>query len=338
MEIQKIEKVELHRHLELSLRASTIKELAPSFDIKLNSEQDYLDRFVITEPMNDLGSVLNKFLDTQMLLASEEILERISFEACEDAFNEGVRILELRYAPTFVLDRHPNLNFDKIHQAIVKGVQRAEAQYPMAVGLLCIIQRILPIKDAEAVTQFAIDNKDTFLGLDLADNEEGFDSKPFSPFFRKAIAAGLKVTVHAAEINTDKAPTYIIDAVEHLGATRIGHGVQIYRDAKMIEYAKAHNLVLELCPTSNYLTKAIPGTVADHPFKKLYEAGIKTTINTDDPGIFATDMNKEYEILHKLHGMTAKDFEICNDWAAAASFIPFDKKQKVWSRNILKTS
>lgn len=334
MEIAKIPKVELHRHLELSLRHDTIRELAPSFDISLPDEKAFRDRFLITEPMSDLGSVLGKFLDTQLLLASEEILERISYEACEDAYNEGIRILELRYSPTFVLDRHAALSFENIHSAIVRGIRKAEADFPMAVGLICIIQRILPVAEAEKVTQFAIDNKDTFLGLDLADNEEGFNAKPFSPFFRKAVAAGLQVTVHAAEINTPAAPTYIIDAVEHLGATRIGHGVQIYRDPKMIEYALAHNLTLELCPTSNYLTQAVPGTVADHPFRKLFDAGVRTTINTDDPGIFNTDMNKEYAILQKHHGFTEDEFKKCNDWAAEASFIPLEKKQKVWPRSI----
>lgn len=335
MEIAKIDKVELHQHLELSLRPSTIKELAPSFGIEVPDEAAYREKFVITEPMNDLGAVLNKFLDTQKLLGSEEILERISFEACEDAYNQGVRILELRYAPTFVADGHPNLNFETIHQAIVKGIKRAEATYPMAVGLICIIQRILPVEKAEEVTQFAIDNRETFLGLDLADNEEGFDSKPFSPFFHKAIGAGLKITVHAAEINTGKSPTYIVDAVEHLGAHRIGHGVQIHRDPAMIKYAIEKNLVLELCPTSNYLTKAVLGTVADHPFRKLFDAGVKTTINTDDPGIFDTNIIKEYEVLQKYHGFTLDEFNQCNDWAAAASFIDAEKKQKVWPRPIL---
>ena len=77
MTIQEITKAEIHSHLELVLRRSTIEELAPQFGIELKSEQDYFDRFVITEPMNDLGAVLNKFLDTQKLLASEEILDVI---------------------------------------------------------------------------------------------------------------------------------------------------------------------------------------------------------------------------------------------------------------------
>jgi adenosine deaminase len=332
--INKIKKVELHRHLELSLRHSTIKELAPTFGMKIATDRDFSDRFLILEPMKDLGSVLNKFLDTQLILSSEEILERITFEACEDAYNEGILILELRYAPTFIRYRHENLSFEDIHSAIVRGVSLAEKKYPMAVGLNCIIQRISSIEDADRVASFAIEHKDTFVSLDLADNEEGFDSKPFAPFFQRAKKAGMGITVHASEANLPKAPYYVKDAVEFLGATRIGHGVQVHRDPKMIQYVKDHKLTLELCLTSNFLTQAVPGAIENHPFRKLYEAGVYTTINTDDPGIFNTDMNKEYSMLAQKFGFQSADFDRCNDFAASASFISHDKKQKVWPRKI----
>lgn len=327
-------KVELHRHLELSIRHSTLRELAPQFGIDVQTEEKFAQRFLITEPMRDLGSVLNKFLDTQLLLANEGIIERIAFEACEDAYKEGIVLLELRYAPTFILYRHEKLTFEKIHDAIVRGVTRAEKTYPMAVGLICIIQRTLSLTEAERVTNFAIENRSTFVGLDLADNEEGFDSKPFSPMFMKAKKAGLSVTIHAAEINTPKAPKYIKDAVEHLGATRIGHGVQIYRDPEMVAYAKNKNLTLELCLTSNYLTQAVPGKLEAHPFRLLYEAGVPITINTDDPGIFHTDMNREYSLLREFFYFTDADFTKCNDRAALASFIPYEKKVRIWPRKI----
>ena len=334
MDFKSIPKVELHQHLELSVRHSTIKELAPALGIELPDENAFRQGFIIDEPMNDLGSVLNKFLDTQKLWNSEEILERITFEVCEDAFNMGVKILELRYAPTFIRQGHEHMSFEQIHKAIVKGAEKAEATYPMAVGLICIIQRILPVNEAEAVTDFAIEHKDTFIGLDLADNEEGFDSKPFSPFFKRAVDAGLGITVHAGEIFTKKSPTYPKDAVEHLFATRIGHGVQVHRDEDMMAYIKDRNIVLELCPTSNFLTQAVPGELKDHPFKKLMDAGLPVTVNTDDPGIFDTDIVKEYKILNELFGITEDDFNRCNDTAAAASFISADKKAKVWPRQI----
>lgn len=331
--LRQIPKVELHRHLELSIRHETLKELAPAFGIELPDDKAFRSRFVIEEPMKDLGSVLNKFLDTQLLLASEEILERVAYEACIDAFEkEGIRVLELRYAPTFILDRHDNLSFESIHESICRGIKKAEGEVPIAAGLICIIQRILPVKEAERVTDFAISNKNTFLGLDLADNEEGFDSKPFSPFFMRAKEAGLGITVHAGEINKPNAAYYIKDAVEHLGATRIGHGVQVYKSPEMLNYVKDKNIVLEVCPTSNYLTQAIPGEISNHPIRKLLDEGVQVTINTDDPGIFDTDMIKEYELLKTSFGFSDDDFKKCNEVAFQASFIPEAKKKKAWLR------
>lgn len=330
-QIKKIPKVELHRHLELSVRHSTLKELAPQFGIDLTDEASFASRFLIGEPMKDLGSVLNKFLDTQLLLASEEIIERVTYEACEDAFkNENIRLLELRYAPTFLTYRHPDLDFQKIHSAIVRGTTRAEKDFKMAVGLICIIQRILSVEDAERVTNFAIENKDSFIGLDLADNEVGFDSKPFSPFFKRAQKEGLHITVHSGEANVPNAPRYVREAIEYLGAERIGHGVQVYRDPETMQYLIDKQIPLELCLTSNYLTQAVSGEMKNHPFRQLMEAGVLTTINTDDPGIFNCDMNSEYQLFADLFQFTEKEFRHCNEIAARHSFIPEKKKNSVW--------
>jgi adenosine deaminase len=330
MDYKAIKKVELHRHLELSIRKQTIMELAPQFGFDVPDEEAFKKHFLIEEQMLDLGSVLHKFLDTQKLLASEEILERVAYEACEDAYKlENIRILELRYAPTFVQLGHDHLSFQQIHDAFVKGIERAEKDFPIAVGLLAIIQRILPVEVGEKVANFAIENKDTFVGLDLADNEEGFDSKPFSEFFLKAKEQGLGITIHSGEANLPKAPWYPKDAIEHLGANRIGHGVMIYKEPEMIDYIKKSGAVLELCPTSNYLTNAI-SKLENHPIKQLKDAGVAVTVNTDDPGIFGIDMNHEYRVAHELLGFSEKDFIECNETAYKASFISDDKKSKVW--------
>lgn len=333
--IEKLTKAELHRHLELCLRPETIFELAPQFGIALKSQRDIQDRFMILEPMKDLGTVLNKFLDTQKLLATPEILERIAFEACEDVYrNENVRIVEFRYAPTFIAQGH-DMTFAQIHEAIVRGVRRAEESYPMAVGLIAIIQRILPFADAERVTKFAIENKDTFVGLDIADNEEGFDSKPFAPLFVQAKKAGLGITVHSGEAPHPKAASWVMDAIEVLGAERIGHGVQIYRDEQVMKTVRDRKIPLELCLTSNMLTGAVP-ELADHPFKKLMDFGVLTTLNTDDPGIFNTNMNREFRIAHQMQNLTLEELDNCSQIAAEHSFIPLAKRQKVWPRPLAR--
>ncbi len=327
--LESIQKAELHRHLELCLRRETIWELAPKFGINLRSQQEYQDRFLILEPMKDLGAVLNKFLDTQKLLASPAILERLAFEACQDVYlKEGASIVEFRYAPTFIAEGHA-MSFSEIHSSIVRGIQRAEAAYPIAIGLICIIQRIRPVADAERVVDFAIEHKDTFVALDLADNEEGFDSKPFAPLFRRAKDAGLHITVHSGEAPHPKAAKWVLDAMDVLGAERIGHGLQIHNDIEVMKEVKRRGIVLELCPTSNWLTNAVPDLSA-HPLKKLLDFGILTTINTDDPGIFNTNLNREYRVASQIMGLTLEDLEFCAQIAAENSFIPLSKRQRVW--------
>lgn len=325
-------KVELHRHLELSLRPSTIKELAPSHGFDLSKAGAYEHHFIIPEQMPDLGAVLHKFLDTQKLLSSLEILERIAYEACEDAHNEGIKILELRYAPTFVQLGH-DFSFEQIQAAFAKGVARAEKDFGMAVGMICIIQRILGVEVAEKVTDFAIENKESFIALDLADNEVGFEARPYAPVFQKAKKNGLSITVHAGEALAEGSEQNVVVSIDELGATRIGHGIQIYRNPEVLDYVVKTGTVLEVCPKSNWLTSAIP-TYEDHPINILREKGVKVTVNSDDPGIFESSLLVEYDILEKHLGWTEADFIECNKIAAQASFIPLEKKKAVWPQDI----
>jgi adenosine deaminase len=335
-ELRKIPKVELHRHLECSIRFSTLKELATLSGMQLpKSEREIKEKLLVTKPMGDLNSVLEKFLVTQTVLSSEEVLTRITFEAIEDAAQEGIRILELRWAPTFIQQGHENLSFEQMHLAILKGVDQAK-HLPVAVGLLVLIQRTLPLSFAKQVTDFAIAHKGAILGLDLADNEVGFEPRPFAPHFERARKAGLHVTVHSGEADVPGAADFVRDAIELLGAQRIGHGVQVYKSPEMIEFLRARKVPLELCPTSNWLTNAVSSTAA-HPFRKLMEDGVLVTLNSDDPGVFDIDLVNEYRVLATEHNFTNAEFDHINNIAASASFIPFELKQKHWPRPIDRT-
>jgi adenosine deaminase len=333
--LEAIPKVELHRHLEGSLRLSTLRELAVASGMSVPADElRFKEHFVLSAPTSDLAAALNKFLLTQRLLSSEAILERVAFEAVEDAAREGIRILELRYAPTYVALGHPLLKWDAIHAAILAGLERARREIPtVATGLICIVQRTSPLREAESVTRFAIEHRDTFIGLDLADDEERFDCAPFARAFEAARAAGLKITVHAGEANYAGAARAVIDAVDRLGAMRIGHGVQVWRSEQAMEFIKSRRIPLELCPTSNWLTRAVP-SLAAHPFVGLREEGVAVAICADDPGPFGIDLVNEYRVLSELHGLDAEDFTRINDLAAAASFIPFARRQEAWPRPI----
>lgn len=331
MDLKKIPKVELHRHLELSFRKSSLKELLLLCGFQISSDSDLKKQFLITEPMKDLGTVLNKFLNVQKIYFNEEIIERLAFEACEDAYNEGICILELRYAPSYITQGH-NLSFQQAHDAIIRGIKKAEEKYPMAVGLLCTVQRILSVDKAKEVIHFAIDNKETFIGVDLADDEKGFSSTPFAPLFLEAQQEGLGVTIHSGEINEPDAHNYVVNTIKDLKATRIGHGLQIYRSNEAMDFVKESGVTLELCPTSNLICNSVE-SLESHPFRKIMEYGVKTTINSDDPGIFDIDLTNEYRVLQDIHGFTLEEFNKCNQNAYEASFIDEKKKVQIWNAN-----
>lgn len=321
MDFKKLPKVELHRHLDCSMRFATLIEIAEEVGISIpKSADEQRNMFLITEPMVDLAAVLNKFKAAQRALASEKILERLAYECVEDAFHENIQVLELRYAPTFIQEGHLNLSFDQIHGAFSVGVKRAQKEYPINVGFIAIFQRTLPVSVAENVFAFVLNNKESFVGVDLADNEMEFEAKPFSKLFQKAKAHGLGITIHAGEPNMPQAAQNVKDAIDLLGADRIGHGLQIYKNPEILNYVVDKKIPLELCLTSNYLTQAVP-SLADHPIKKLDQAGVLVTLSTDDPGIFNLSLSGEYAVAHKYFGISEKDFSRFNQNARVASFI-----------------
>ncbi len=325
--IHEIPKVELHRHLEGSIRFETLCELARDLRIEgVTEDTDSVkNAFLILEPMKNLETVLTKFRNLQSVLASEEILERISYEIIEDAYHSQIRVLELRYSPQFIHLRHPHLTYEKIHTAILKGVSSATKKYPVTYGLIGLVARNDDEKVRNRVMDFIIENKKDFIAVDLADNELGVGVEPFVKDFQRAKEEGLHVTIHAGEPALKGAAENIIASIEKLGAERIGHGVQAIHHPEIIDYLIEKQIALELCLTSNYLVQAVPSLEA-HPIRKFKELGVRVTINTDDPGPFHISLNDEYKKLHKIFGFTKQDFQEINETALQASFISKEQK------------
>jgi adenosine deaminase len=235
-----IPKIDLHRHIEGAIRYETMKEwiIEDKHPIDPQNEKRLKEYILIKEPVDGLKIFLEKFGLIHQVLSAEKRIERMAYEACEDAFSEGVRILELRYSPIFIKGDREKLTFEKIHQAILGGIRQAQTYYPMAVGLTGIIGREWPLKVAEQVTDFFIENRSTTRGLDLANDEAHFDCKPFAPLFQKAKKNGLHITIHAGESNIPGSSESIRNAIDLLGAERIGHGIQAYRDEKIMRYIR----------------------------------------------------------------------------------------------------
>ena len=329
-DLKHMPKVELHCHLELAFRKATLRGWAMEKGMAVAREVDFDREFLIKEPMDDLPSVLHKFLNTRDVIDTEAKVEQLTFEACEDMFLlSNVRILELRYAPSFLLDAHPAMDADRMLEAILRGMARAEAAYPMVVGLIGLLQRIKSVEDNAFWCDWILERKAHFVGMDLADDEVSYPASPFAPLFQKAKAQGLGITVHAGEPAVPGAAKNILVALDELGADRIGHGVQAIHDAEVVARLAKDGVPLELCPWSNVLTRAVPD-LKSHPFKRLMDAGVRTTVNTDDHGVMDISLIQECEHLIQHLNLDMEDLRQCNQWAREASFISKQRIQQVW--------
>jgi adenosine deaminase len=155
-------------------------------------------------------------------------------------------------------------------------------------------------------------------GLDLAGNEAEFSALPFAGLFREARESGLRLTVHAGEWGGAQ---NVREAIEALGAERIGHGVRVLEDPRVVDLARERGTVFDVCLTSNYQSGVVPALSA-HPLARMINAGLKVTLNTDDPSISAITLSDEYRLALEDLGLPPAELAGCILTAARASFLP----------------
>ncbi|MFL5784878.1 MAG: adenosine deaminase [Bacteriovoracaceae bacterium] len=329
---KKLPKVELHRHLDASLRPQTIFDLAQkhNVDIKAVSAAEVDHKYTIRKPMKNLDDVLNAFWTTQKVLLSYEGIKRVAFENVEDCFREGTKLVELRFAPVYIA-KGKKLGFDEIIEGVIDGITEGMEKYDIQVGLIHIMPRSLDLKqniqstdDILRYRKSSHKNADRLFGIDLADLETPESFTDYAPSIAKARKEGMGITIHSGE---DSSADHVRKSIEIFHAERIGHGIQIAKDPEVMKLVKEKNVVLEVCPTSNWLTQCVK-TIEEHPLKFLYDQGVKVTLNSDDPHIMGIDLVHEYGVAEKL-GMTAENFRKMNQWALEKSFVAPDIKKKV---------
>ncbi len=321
-----IPKTEIHVHLEGAIRTATIIDIArehglelPAYDVEgLNPHVKVYDQW------ESLDDVLKAFDIAQKSIASPQAFERIAWEFFEDAAHQNVKLLEVRFSPDWAFSGH-NLDWDLALHGILSAKKKAEEQFGMAIGLIAITSRSMGIGSCEKTVDWAIKHKNVIHGIDLADSET---RHPISEFLRpvlRAKDAGLGITIHSGE---DTPASAVRDTIQAVGPERIGHGIHIIEDMSVVEMVVEHGITLEVNPWSNYLTNSVP-TIESHPLKKLFDLGVRVTINSDDPEILETNLNNEYRIAHEILGMSLNEIEICNRYAVEASFLPSAEKNTV---------
>ena len=293
--------IDLHHHLDGSVRLQTILEVGLQYNLPLPARTlEGLQPYVqVSVPKPGVMAFIEKFEWMTGILVNAEICRRVAFEVVEDAAAEGLDYLELRYSPWFMAQAH-GLNPRGVIEAVSDGLRDAERTFKIKVNQLGILSRHYGPEIAWKELDCLLAFKDEFVGLDLAGDEANFPGTLFVEHFKKARDAGWHITAHAGEA---AGPESIWQAIDGLGAERIGHAVHAPEDGVLMEALKERRIGIECNLTSNVQTSTV-ADYATHPLKQFLEAGLLATINTDDPGISAIDLRYEYNVAAPRAGLT----------------------------------
>ena len=288
-----IPKVELHRHLEGSLRLTTMLDIARLHGVTVPASMFNLSGLVQVQDQDPMTftNFLDKFKTLRLFYKSPEVIHRVTREAVEDAAKDNVRYLELRFTPV-ALSRAERFPLHDVMDWVTTSAKEAAKKNKIKVGLIASVNRHESPELAEQVAWLAADHiKDGLVGMDLAGNEAEFKSDPFHGIFKEAKQAGLHMTIHAGEWGP---AANVRDALENLGAERIGHGVRVLEDESITALARERGVVFEVCVTSNFQSGVVKAFV-EHPLPRMTAAGLNVTVNTDDPSVSRITLSHEYQ-------------------------------------------
>jgi adenosine deaminase len=312
--------VELHRHLEGSLRLSTMLDIARKHGVTVPVSMMNLSGLVQVQDEDPLTftNFLDKFKTLRLFYRSPDVIHRVTREAVEDAAKDHVRYLELRFTPV-ALSRAEGFPLHDVMDWVITSAGEAAKEFNIKVGLIASVNRHESPELAEQVAWLAVEHmKRGLLGLDLAGNEAEFKTLPFHEIFKEAKQSGLHITIHAGEWGPAE---NVRDAIENLSAERIGHGVRVLEDESVMALAREREVAFEVCPTSNFQTGVVK-EFEKHPLPRMLEAGLRVTVNTDDPSISRITLSHEFQQAREKLNMPMDELKKCVLTAAEESFLP----------------
>jgi len=328
--LPRLPKVDLHLHLDGSLRPQTVLELAQQQGIPLpgytlNEVRRLLE---IEDRARNLADYLTRFDLPVRILQQPEALTRVARELVEDVSQENVRYVEVRFAPW--LHTRRGLRLSQAIQAVLTGLRQGEERTGVKTSLIICCMRHHSPQDNLTLAEVAVAFKDQGLGgLDLA-GDETITTPATLPVaaFRLAQQHGLQRTVHAGEA---AGPESIGAAIHLLGAQRLGHGVRLYQDPALLEEVRQRGITLEMCPTSNVQTSVV-NALADHPIDAYLRAGIKVTVNTDNRRVSDTSLTQEYTLMVKHFGWGLAEIIATTRNSLQAAFLPEEEREALLAR------
>jgi len=319
--------VDLHRHLDGNVRTATVLELGRRHGVALPAGDvaALTPHVQITTPTPTLVDFLAKFHWLQAVVADLDAVRRIVRENLEDAVAEGIDYVELRFSPAFMGEAH-GLDPRAVAEAACEALAEGLAALPIHAKLIGIVSRTYGPEAGWKEVEAAIACRDHgVVALDLAGDEAGFPGPLFVDHFRAARDAGLHLIAHAGEAD---GPASVRQALDGLGAERIGHGVRSVEDPALVELLAERGVPLEICPTSNVQTSTVR-SYAEHPLKALLAAGVRCTLNTDDPSISAIDLPHEYRVARQELGLGDGELAALQENGWAAAFVSEEERERV---------
>lgn len=321
-------KVDLHRHLEGSLRLNTLYDIAREFNLDLPGGDGLrpMVQVVSADPLTS-HNFLSKFEVLRSFYRAPHVITRITEETIADAAADNIRYLELRFTPA-ALSKVENFHLGEVMDWVADGAEKAQSKYGVMTRLIASVNRHESPYIAEQVASLAAERKEKgIVGLDLAGDEAGYSSDPFTSIFHEALQAGLNITVHAGEWGGAE---NVAEAIQVLGAERIGHGVRVMEEPSVVALGCERGIAFEVCVTSNYQSGVVD-TMSDHPIQQMLEAGLNVTIDTDDPSISQITLSDEYQLVCEQIGFTSELLEDRILAAAEAAFLPDAEREALVS-------
>jgi aminodeoxyfutalosine deaminase len=295
--IAALPKTELHLHLVGSASPETVLELSRNHpEAGLPTELDHLVEFYT---FRDFPHFIQVYEQVDSMVRTAEDVHTLLLGLARDAAASNVRYAEVTVTAGANLDKE--MTAEDLASALESGRAAAKAEFDVALNWIFDIPAGLPDHLRVSTVDFALNTRPLgTVALGLAGLEVGYPRRDFVADFDKAVAAELHRVVHAGETT---GPDEVWDALQVLRADRIGHGVGAARDPELLAYLRHNDITVEMCPISNLCTRAVD-KIENHPLPILIEAGVPVTLSTDDPGMFNTYLNKEYQLVADTFGLS----------------------------------
>jgi adenosine deaminase len=321
--IEKLPKTDLHVHLDGCIRLTTILELAKKQKVKLPTfDQGELFRLLYAgDVCSSLDDYLKAFDITLSVMQTEEGLQRAAYELAEDSWNEGVRYIEVRYAP--MLHTREELTLTDVVEAVLRGLRMAKRTFGIRYGVILCGIRSMSAESSLRMAELAVAFKNRgVVGFDLAGSEVNNPAREHRAAFQLILDNNINCTAHAGEAY---GPDSVAQAIHKCGAHRIGHGTRLRENGELLNYVNDHRIPLEVCVSSNIQTKAAKSWEA-HPVDFYVDYGLRVTINTDNRTITDTTVSKELWLCHQHYGWSLERIKEIIVAGFKSAFMPYREK------------